>query len=218
MLLIILGLIVSYLIGSIPTAFIFGKLLKKIDIRKYGSGNVGATNALRVLGKRAGITVLILDILKGVISILLALVILPQTNVFSDIFRIVMGVCCICGHNWTIFLDFKGGKGIATTLGVLIGLALKTTGLGVILIFLILIWLLFIVLFRVVSLASIISAVFLPVLTIFFKQSVPIIIASLLLSFFIILRHKSNIYRMLQGKEPRVNLSSKPVSLMKQKP
>ncbi|MFH0828410.1 MAG: glycerol-3-phosphate acyltransferase, partial [Candidatus Omnitrophota bacterium] len=150
---IIISIFISYLVGSIPTAFIFGRIIKGIDIRKFGSGNVGATNALRVLGKKAGIAVLLLDVLKGVICILLIQIAVARVNVSADIYRILAGISCICGHNWTIFLNFKGGKGIATTLGVLIGLAVETPGLGVMLICLVLIWVLSFLIFRIVSLS-----------------------------------------------------------------
>jgi acyl phosphate:glycerol-3-phosphate acyltransferase len=209
MLWIIAGIIVSYLIGSVPTAFIFGKLLKGIDIRDFGSGNVGATNALRVLGKRVGITVLALDILKGVIPVLLAQTILGRVNFSPDLIRIIAGVSCICGHNWTIFLGFKGGKGIATTLGVLIGLACKTPGLSAVLLFLVLLWALVFALSRLVSLASVISALFLPFSAAVAKQSSTIIFASSILTFFVLLRHKSNITRLLQGKETRLDFGKR---------
>jgi acyl phosphate:glycerol-3-phosphate acyltransferase len=204
MLWIISGIIISYLVGSIPTAFIFGKLLKGLDIRKFGSGNVGATNALRVLGKRVGVLVLILDILKGVISIILAEFFIPEVNLSADLIRVLFGVSCICGHNWTIFLNFKGGKGIATTLGVLIGLALKTPGLGKILLLLISIWFVIFVLWRIVSLASVLSAIALPILAVIFKLPPVIIVVSFVLSFFVLLRHKSNIIRLLKGKEAKL--------------
>ena len=209
MLWILLGIIISYLIGSIPTAFIFGKLLKGIDIRKFGSGNVGATNALRVLGKKVGIAVLILDILKGVIPIICADFIVTRFNLSADLIRVLLGVSCICGHNWTVFLNFKGGKGIATTLGVLIGLALKTPGLGIILLVLIIVWLIVFVLRRIVSLASVISAIVLPLLTAIFKQPLVIIMASLVLCFFVLLRHRSNISRLLEGKESKLYFGKK---------
>jgi acyl phosphate:glycerol-3-phosphate acyltransferase len=205
-----IGIVISYLVGSIPTAFVFGKLIKGIDIREFGSGNVGATNALRVLGKGVGITVLILDVLKGVVVILLAEIVLARLNLSADIFRILVGISCICGHNWTIFLKFKGGKGIATTLGVLIGLALKTPGLGMILLLLVIIWLIVFVISRIVSLSSIVSALCLPVFALVFKQSPVFIIACVLLSFFVLLRHKPNIMRLLQGKESKLNFKNKP--------
>ncbi len=206
MLWIILGILISYLIGSIPTAYIFGRVLKGIDIRKFGSGNVGATNALRVLGKPAGITVLVLDILKGfVVVFFLGNSIVTRITGISDITaRVLLGFCCIFGHNWTIFLKFKGGKGMATTLGVLLGLAVKVAGLKLIFVLLILTWLIVFVITRIVSLASILSGVSLPAYMFLFKQPRILIYSSVLLSAFIILRHKSNLKRLFQGKEPRL--------------
>ncbi len=206
MLWIIPGILISYLIGSLPTAYIFGRALKGIDIRKFGSGNVGATNALRVLGKPVGITVLILDILKGFVAvvflgdILAARIIgIPELTA-----RIILGFSCICGHNWTIFLKFKGGKGMATTLGVLLGLAVKVTGLKTVFGLVLLTWLVVFIIARIVSLASILSVMALPVYMLLFKQPCILIYASLLLSIFIILRHKANINRLFQGKESRL--------------
>ncbi len=206
MLWIILGILISYLIGSIPTAYIFGRVLKGIDIRKFGSGNVGATNALRVLGKPAGITVLVLDILKGfVVVFFLGNSIVTRITGISDITaRVLLGFCCIFGHNWTIFLKFKGGKGMATTLGVLLGLAVKVAGIKIIFVLLILTWLIVFVITRIVSLASILSGVSLPAYMFLFKQPRILIYSSVLLSAFIILRHKSNLKRLFQGKEPRL--------------
>ena len=206
MLLIIVALLVSYLVGSIPTAYLFGKALKGIDIRKTGSGNVGATNALRVLGKRVGITVLILDILKGLIVVsLLANFFVKQPVLWqTQNLRIIMGLCCICGHNWTIFLQFKGGKGIATSFGVLLGLALYIANLNIVVGLIILSWFLVFFSFRIVSLASIITALVLPVYSVFFRQPPLLIGLSLLLCLFVTLRHKANLVRIFQGKEPRL--------------
>lgn len=208
MLWIILGPTISYLIGSIPTAYIFGRLLKGIDIRKFGSGNVGATNAFRVLGKGPAIAVLTLDILKGFIAVLfLGNVIAPLvTSISDEILRIILGMGCICGHNWTVFLRFKGGKGIATTLGVLIALAFKIVGIRLILNLLIITWLAIFLFTRIVSIASVLTSISLPIYMAIFKQSGVLIISSIALSIFIILRHKPNLKRLLQGKEPRLNL------------
>ncbi|MBP7216705.1 MAG: glycerol-3-phosphate acyltransferase, partial [Candidatus Omnitrophica bacterium] len=135
MLWILLGIIISYCIGSFPTAFVFGRLIKGIDIRQFGSGNVGATNALRVLGKKVGITVLCIDIAKGFICVFVIGYffqgLIPET--LAIVSRLLFGVSCIIGHNWTIFLQFKGGKGVASTLGVLIGLAATIPGLYIVL-------------------------------------------------------------------------------------
>lgn len=206
MLLTIAALLFSYLLGSIPTAYLFGKTLKGIDIRKIGSGNVGATNALRALGKGPGITVLVLDILKGFIAVIfLANYFIGRPGLLqTQNFRILMGLCCICGHNWSIFLQFKGGKGIATTFGVLLGLSLKIPGLNIVIGLIILTW--FIVFFssRMVSLASICAAIALPISAFLFKQPFGLILVSLILCVFVIIRHKTNLQRILQGKEPRL--------------
>ncbi len=202
----IVGLLASYLLGSIPTAYLFGKILKGIDIRKVGSGNVGATNAMRALGKRAGITVLLLDILKGFVAVIfLADYFIEKPHLFQEQnLRILMGLCCICGHNWTIFLQFKGGKGIATTFGVLLALALKITGLNIIIGLIIFTWFVIFLITRIVSLASICGALALPILCFIFKQSTEIKGLSLLLCAFVIFRHKANLIRISQGKEPRL--------------
>jgi len=202
----IAALLLSYLLGSIPTAYLFGKALKGIDIRKVGSGNVGATNALRVLGKGPGITVLLIDILKGFVAvILLAEFFINKPHLWpAQNLRIFMGLCCICGHNWTIFLQFKGGKGIATSFGVLLGLAMKVPGLNIVIGFIILTWLLVFFSSRMVSLASIVAAIALPVLCVFFKQPFLLILVSLLLCIFVIIRHKTNLARIFQGKESRL--------------
>lgn len=206
MLLITLGITISYLIGSIPTAYIFGRILKGIDIRKFGSGNVGATNALRVLGRPAGIAVLILDIFKG-FSVVFFLGDFIASKVALGIsvetLRIILGLACICGHNWTIFLNFKGGKGVATTLGVLSGLTLKIAGLKAVLGLLILTWLAVFIITRIVSVASVLTALALPIYTFIFKQSNALMLFSVILSAFIILRHKSNLKRVFEGKESR---------------
>jgi len=200
------ALLISYLLGSIPTAYLFARILKGVDIRKIGSGNVGATNASRVLGKGWGITVLILDILKGFATVVLLgsyfaskPVLLQEYNLF-----ILMGLCCICGHNWTIFLQFKGGKGIATSLKVLLALSVKIPGLAVIMGLLILIWVLVFAIWRIVSLASIASSIALPLLTFIFRQPSSVSILSLLLSTLVIIRHKTNLERLSKGQEPRL--------------
>ena len=207
--LLIIGLILSYLVGSIPTAYLFGRIIKGIDIRKHGSGNVGATNAFRVLGAPIGITVLLLDACKGVIGVVcIADILLKQGIGLNPVFlRILLGLSAVLGHSLTIFLKFKGGKGMATTLGVLIGLAIKFSALKVILISELLIWAVVFLFSRIVSLASIISAVFFPLLFIALKQPLPFVVMSLCLSAFIIYRHKANIARLLAGGEPRLNFN-----------
>jgi len=207
-----IGIVLNYLIGSIPTAYIFGRLLKGIDIRQYGSGNVGATNAMRVLGKGVGITVLALDIVKGFLPLLLMGDFFASgVRLSSEITYIILGVSCICGHNWTIFLNFKGGKGIATTLGVLLALSLKIQGLGLIISLALLTWILVFAINRIVSLASIIAAACLPLYMVLLNrnfdpaQRLTLITAGILLSIFTIYRHKPNIQRLMEGKEKRID-------------
>lgn len=202
----IFGILLSYLIGSIPTAYLFGKLAKGIDIRKHGSGNVGATNAFRVLGAPIGITVLILDALKGAACVIFIadLSLRQAIAIDSLLLRAILGAVAVLGHSLTIFLRFKGGKGMATTLGVMIGLSAKAPAIGIILVIELLVWIAVFAASRIVSLSSIASAVFFPVLFIIFRQPLPLILIGLLLSIFVIFRHKSNIYRLLRNQEPRL--------------
>lgn len=200
---IIPGIIISYLLGSLPSAYIFGRLLKGIDIRKFGSGNVGATNASRVLGKSIGITVLMLDILKGFIAVavLINFLALKAGSIPRETLGIVLGFSCILGHNWPVFLKFKGGKGIATTLGVLLGLSINIAGLKLILILSLLTWLVVFIIIRIVSIASVLAAVSLPLYMALFKQTRVLIFFGISLSLLACLRHISNLKRFFQGKE-----------------
>lgn len=206
MLWILAGIILSYLAGSIPTAYIFGRLLKGIDIRNYGSGNIGATNALRVLGKGPGITVLVIDILKGFLPVLLlGGFILTKTAFKPELTLIFLGISCICGHIWTLFLNFNGGKGIATTLGVLIAIACKISGLSLVLWLAVFTWLLVFLVFRYVSLASVISAITLPFYMAIFGQSKIMLLTGIILSCFAIYRHKENVRRLIAGTEKKLS-------------
>ncbi|MFH1414314.1 MAG: glycerol-3-phosphate 1-O-acyltransferase PlsY [Candidatus Omnitrophota bacterium] len=211
MLWIILGIVVSYLIGSIPTAYIFGRIIKNIDIRKFGSGNVGATNALRVLGKRAGVTVLFLDMLKGFFCVfIIGNTLIPRaTHTTEETLLIILGLSCVCGHIWTIFLRFNGGKGVATSLGVLLGLALKIIGLKLILILSVLTWLAVFLSARIVSLASILTAAAIPIYTFLFTEYKVLVLFTILLSAIVIIRHRPNIIRIFQGREKRVSFKKK---------
>lgn len=201
------GILISYLIGSIPTAYIFGRLFKAIDIRQHGSGNVGATNALRVLGKGPGIAVLAIDILKGLLPVLfLGGLILKKTAFSQEIILVCLGMSCICGHIWTLFLNFNGGKGVATTLGVLIGLSFRISGLTPVLGMILLTWLLVFLPTRFVSLSSIVSALALPFYLACFGQSRFMIFTGAVLSLFTIYRHKENLKRLSQGKEKKLSL------------
>jgi len=208
MLWIALAITISYLIGSIPTAYIFAQVIKGIDLRNFGSGNVGATNALRLLGKGWGITVLFLDIMKGFLPVVILGSIFGQRlNIPQEQnLLILIGLSAICGHNWTVFLKFKGGKGVATTLGVLVALAFKIPGLNVVLGLTALVWFTCFIITRIISLSSVLAAISFPLFTLIFRQPASVALSGILLSIFIVLRHKSNIKRLLKGEEPRLNL------------
>jgi len=192
-------------VGSVPTAYIFARSLKGIDIRHVGSGNIGATNAMRVLGKAPALVVLVLDMLKGIIAVIFVadLIASKTPTMGSQALRGTFGLASICGHNWTIFLNFKGGKGVATTFGVLLALAIKISSLRFIFAILLVTWLAVFFVTRIVSLASVSSAIALPITMIIFKQSGILIGSSVLIALLVTLRHKANLQRFLQGKENR---------------
>jgi acyl phosphate:glycerol-3-phosphate acyltransferase len=195
-----ISILVAYLIGSIPTAYIFGRLVKGIDIRTVGSGNIGATNVYRAIGKIPGFMVLFLDIVKGMIPVLLLPKLLPIDSavIGSGIYMMILGTCVISGHIWTIFLNFKGGKGVATTAGVLIVVAPKVVGVAFIL------WLTAFIISRYVSVASIVAAVSLPISAVIFKMPVSTVIVFLAIAGIGIYKHKSNIVRLRRGKENKI--------------
>ncbi|MEW5894382.1 MAG: glycerol-3-phosphate 1-O-acyltransferase PlsY [Candidatus Omnitrophota bacterium] len=193
-------IILSYFLGSIPTAYIFGKLYKKIDIREHGSGNVGATNTFRVLGKWPGIIVLSVDILKGALAVVLLGDIFNFKGMFS---RVLIGIAAVCGHNWTVFLEFKGGKGIATSLGVLIGMAVKFPSLVPVLGICIISWMVALYFSHYISLSSMIAAFVLPLAMLVTNQPLEMIFLGAVFCIFVVYRHRSNISRLIQGTEPQ---------------
>jgi glycerol-3-phosphate acyltransferase PlsY len=194
----------SYLIGSIPTAYILAKILRGIDIRKFGSGNIGATNAFRVLGVAPGIFVLIFDLFKGFFPVAFLVNLLNSEYLLNTSFlRILSGLASVIGHNWTVFLGFKGGKGIATSLGVFLGLTLNIVDLRIVLGLTLFSWICIFLITGFVSLASILSSIILVVLVFFFQQPREIVILALILCLFIIIRHRPNIVRLLERKELR---------------
>lgn len=195
--------VLAYLLGAIPTAYIFGKQLKGIDIRQHGSGNVGATNAFRVLGKTVGVTVLVLDILKGVVATTLVPYFCGVDHLLA---LLLLSIIAVCGHNWTCFLNFSGGKGIATTLGVLIGLTVQLPFLRGVVGLTFAVWVLCFVVTRYVSLSSIVAAVALPIFMLIFQAPLPILILGLIFSVFVVYRHRANIDRLRQGTESKVPL------------
>lgn len=197
----ILSLFTAYLIGAIPTGFLFAKYLKGIDIRTLGSGNVGATNVYRSIGKGPGFMVLFLDILKGALPVLILPMIFKldaSSSISMHSYKLLIGASSITGHVWTIFLNFKGGKGVATTAGVMLVLAPKVVFVAFIL------WVIVFAASRYVSLASIIASVSLPISGLAFKMDKSIIVFLLILCVLGIYTHKSNIHRLLKREEHKI--------------
>lgn len=189
---IILILILAYLIGSIPFSLIIGRLFKGIDIRDHGSGNVGATNVLRTVGKKEAALALIADMLKGVLPVLLAIFVL------EDFWIAATAVLVVLGHVFPVFAGFKGGKGVATSLGALIVIIPTAVIISVI------VWFLVLAVFRYASLASIIAAVALPTACWGLNSPLAFTTAASINSVIIILKHTGNIKRLIAGTESKV--------------
>jgi len=197
-------LVGSYLLGSIPFGYLAGRL-GGIDIRKAGSGNVGATNVVRVLGKRYGYPVFALDVLKGFgavkISMLMAAGHPPEWN-SPEIYGILAAMSSVLGHLYPPWLKFEGGKGVATSAGALLALTPVATLIGVA------IWIIVFWLTRYVSLASISAAVVLPIVILVFSSQdqnngKPLVYSSACVAAVVIWRHRSNLSRLIRGTEPR---------------
>lgn len=191
----------AYFLGSIPTGYLWGRA-RGMDIRAAGSGNIGATNVFRVLGKRAGILVLLLDVVKGFVPARFFL--FGATAATQEYHAMVAGLFAILGHNFTCWLRFKGGKGIATSAGVM--LALVPAGLGIALG----VWLLILAAVRIVSLASIAAAAALPFAVWWTGSSMKMIVLSAVFGGLAIYRHRANIRRLMAGTEPRLGHRPKP--------
>ncbi|MGL4628650.1 glycerol-3-phosphate 1-O-acyltransferase PlsY [Cetobacterium sp.] len=192
--------VVAYVFGSLPCGVWLGKATKNIDIREHGSKNSGATNAYRILGPKYGIMVLILDALKGYLPLYLA-----SSFGVDGIYIILLGLVAILGHTFSFFLQFKGGKGVATSLGVFLFLMPKVVGI------LVLIFILVVGVSKYISLGSVVCAGLLPVLAYFFPvrdaaTRMPLVIISLVVGVFVIYKHKANIQRLIEGKENKFNL------------
>ncbi|WP_340294679.1 glycerol-3-phosphate 1-O-acyltransferase PlsY [Staphylococcus coagulans] len=183
--------IASYLIGSIPSGYLIGKIFFKKDIREYGSGNTGATNSFRVLGKPAGVAVTFFDIFKGFIVVFLP----ALFNV--EIHGLLVGIFAIIGHVYPIYLKFRGGKAVATSAGVLLAVN------PILLLILALIFFIILKLTKYVSLSSIIAAICC-VIGSFFISDYVLLITSIAVSVLLIYRHSSNIKRIIKGTEPKI--------------
>jgi acyl phosphate:glycerol-3-phosphate acyltransferase len=211
--------LLSYLVGSIPTSIIISKLVRGIDIREHGSGNAGGTNVYRVMGWKYGLLVILLDALKGVIAVVFVARLhygnMPFENAtpFDDftLVQIIAGLSAVIGHIWTVFANFKGGKGIATALGMLIIVATvdMLVALGV--------FVLVVVFSRYISLGSVLAAIAVP-LTLIVRENIfhvdipgystllPFIIG---LSLLVIYTHRKNLVRLVNGNENKISFSKK---------
>lgn len=197
----------GYLLGSLPTGYLVAKA-RGIDIRTVGSKNMGATNVFRTLGKGPGIFVLLVDALKGyAASAWLAnglLHLLNQANPDPQTSHLIAGIAAVLGHNYTCWLQFKGGKGIATTAGVFLALAPVATRIALA------VWIISFAATRYVSIASILAAVALPI-AVWFRQENPALRSiAIILGLLAIYKHKANIQRLLNGTENRIQFNKKP--------
>lgn len=185
--------VLAYLLGSIPSGLIVGKLFYGVDIREHGSGNLGGTNTFRTLGVKAGLAVTIADILKGTLAVVLPMFF----GVEADIHPLMAGIFAVIGHMYPIFAGFKGGKAVATSGGILLGYAP--------LMFIIMVLVFFVCLYltKYVSLSSMLAAVVAVIYSII-TQDIPLIIIVCLLAFFVIFRHRANIKRIMNKTEPKI--------------
>ena len=196
--------IIAYAIGSVNFSVIFSRKFAGFDVREKGSGNAGTTNMLRTVGKKAAIITLVCDILKGVVSILIAILI---GNIAKDVDKAILvqiaGFCAVLGHTFPIFFEFRGGKGVATCLGILLltnwQIRLICLTFGVLLI----------AITRMVSLGSIMAAILYPILTIFIHENYIVdgnyVILGILLGLFVVFNHRKNLQRIISGTENKIS-------------
>jgi glycerol-3-phosphate acyltransferase PlsY len=200
-----LSLILAYLLGSVPSAVWVGKYFYGVDVREHGSGNAGATNVLRTLGKKAGLSVLVLDMFKGFAAVNLSYFTgFPQGSEECTVIRTVLALAAIIGHIFPVFAGFRGGKGVATMTGALLALSPPATLIAVVIFFLMLL------LTKYVSLSSIVTALMLPVIFgAWLRSSLSLSLYAFAVAAIIILTHRKNIQRLMKGKESKTDLFGK---------
>jgi len=197
---IILSILTSYMLGAVPFSYIMGKLLRGIDLREHGSGNLGAANTFRVLGPGAAIPVLLADIGKGFLAVRLV----PVFGLEDQAFVLLAALIVILGHNYSIFLGFSGGKGVGTTTGAFLAMAPLAVGICFA------VWVIVLAVSRIVSVASMTAALLLPVSVVasdevFGRDSHPsILYLALLVAVIVVYKHRSNIRRLREGKERKI--------------
>ena len=206
------GMLAAYILGAVPVSYIVAKIFGGVDITRRGSGNVGATNVLRTVGRLPAAIALAGDILKGAAAVtILAKVMYPAGAgmAYAD-FRMLLGLCAICGHIWTVFLKFKGGKGVATSFGVALGLWPYFTVCALVALA---VWIAVVLTWRYVSLASISAAVVFPIALVagilnlphWHSASLwPLVVAAIVIPILVIVRHRENIRRLVTGAESKV--------------
>jgi len=195
-------ILISYLIGSIPTSYLVGKGIGRIDLRRHGSGNLGATNAFRVLGWKIGVFVLCCDIIKGALPVIFLPKLATEAanpGIALHNMALIIGLAAILGHVFTVFMRFKGGKGVATSMGVFLALVpyplLIALGISLIIIGAT----------RYVSAGSLVGAIVLPILVyIFHPDRISLVVFTALVGILVIVRHRSNIIRLIKGKENKL--------------
>lgn len=197
---IIVMLLLSYLIGAFPSGFVIGKLFFKKDIRQFGSGNTGATNSFRVLGRPAGFLVTFLDIFKGFITVFFPLWLPvhadgPISTFFTN--GLIVGLFAILGHVYPVYLKFQGGKAVATSAGLVLGVN------PILLLILAIIFFIVLKIFKYVSLASIVAAICCVIGSLIIQDYI-LLVVSFLVSIILIIRHRSNIARIFRGEEPKI--------------
>lgn len=190
----VFAVIIAYILGSVPSGLIIGKAFYNTDLREYGSHNIGATNAWRTLGKFPGFIIFLCDFLKGYIGVYIA-----AALVGTPISMVLAGVFAIAGHSLSVFLKFKGGKGVATGLGVIAMLMGKVT------VFVFILWFAIVYVTRYVSLGSCVAALFVPILAHYFDEPKEFVVFGIIAALLIIIRHKSNIERLLNGTESKIS-------------
>lgn len=191
-------IVLGYVIGSIPNGLMIGKSLYQVDLRQFGSKNIGATNAFRVLGIKPAILVFLTDAAKGVLGVYLG-----QWLVGTSLGLLAGGIAAIAGHNWSLFLGLKGGRGVATGLGVIAVLVPKVTAIVFV------VWAVIVFTTRYVSLASIVAAVLVPIAMWFFGEQLSILLFGIIAAAFVVIRHRPNIERLLKGEELKIALPAK---------
>ena len=184
---------IAYLVGSIPFGLLVSRALARVDIRRHGSGNIGTANVLRIVGKWAATLTLLGDLLKGFLPVVAAL-----SLGASELWVAGVGLAAVLGHNWSVYLRFAGGKGVATSFGALLAMTPLPALLGL------LTWTAVVLIFRYTSLAALIASVCIPPVILFFTGAGPYLAFSLLAALLIFVRHRDNIKRLWAGTEHRV--------------